>query len=154
MPSNRHCTCNIKVNMWNGRLDYFFNDDNFRLDQIISKRKSLITNIYSKLLHAPPVIFSLYVVNVYVPICTLFFLFILKRIKLPKYLFCYNNYFGKLKSISVLYTNFSKIKTLVSGHSRTIIGYEKHKDGKAMLLVLDPSHSPAQVGFSRETTGR
>ncbi|CAG4944319.1 unnamed protein product [Parnassius apollo] len=31
------------------------------------------------------------------------------------------------------------------GHSRTIIGYEKHKDGKATLLVLDPSHSPAQV---------
>ncbi|XP_041981990.1 zinc finger-containing ubiquitin peptidase 1-like [Aricia agestis] len=31
------------------------------------------------------------------------------------------------------------------GHSRTIIGYERHKDGKATLLVLDPSHSPAQV---------
>ncbi|XP_053611212.1 zinc finger-containing ubiquitin peptidase 1-like [Plodia interpunctella] len=31
------------------------------------------------------------------------------------------------------------------GHSRTIIGYEKHKDGKATLLVLDPSHSPAQI---------
>ncbi|GBP80456.1 Zinc finger with UFM1-specific peptidase domain protein [Eumeta japonica] len=31
------------------------------------------------------------------------------------------------------------------GHSRTIIGYEKHKDGKATLLVLDPSHAPAQV---------
>ncbi|XP_050664662.1 zinc finger-containing ubiquitin peptidase 1-like isoform X2 [Leptidea sinapis] len=31
------------------------------------------------------------------------------------------------------------------GHSRTIIGYEKHRDGKATLLVLDPSHSPAQV---------
>ncbi|XP_048478556.1 zinc finger-containing ubiquitin peptidase 1 [Plutella xylostella] len=31
------------------------------------------------------------------------------------------------------------------GHSRTIIGYEKHKDGKATLLVLDPSHSPAQM---------
>ncbi|KAJ2945429.1 hypothetical protein O0L34_g241 [Tuta absoluta] len=31
------------------------------------------------------------------------------------------------------------------GHSRTIIGYEKHKDGKSTLLVLDPSHSPAQV---------
>ncbi|XP_028042419.1 zinc finger-containing ubiquitin peptidase 1-like [Bombyx mandarina] len=31
------------------------------------------------------------------------------------------------------------------GHSRTIIGYEKHKDGKATLLVLDPSHSPSQV---------
>jgi hypothetical protein len=34
---------------------------------------------------------------------------------------------------------------IVTGHSRTIIGYEKHKDGKATLLVLDPSHSPAQV---------
>ncbi|KAH9634258.1 hypothetical protein HF086_011518 [Spodoptera exigua] len=33
------------------------------------------------------------------------------------------------------------------GHSRTIIGYEKHKDGKATLLVLDPSHSPAQVSY-------
>lgn len=31
------------------------------------------------------------------------------------------------------------------GHSRTIIGYEKHKDGKSTLLVLDPSHAPAQV---------
>ncbi|KAL4705811.1 hypothetical protein ACJJTC_006531 [Scirpophaga incertulas] len=33
----------------------------------------------------------------------------------------------------------------IRGHSRTIIGYEKHKDGKETLLVLDPSHSPAQV---------
>lgn len=31
------------------------------------------------------------------------------------------------------------------GHSRTIIGYEKHRDGKSVLIVLDPSHAPAQV---------
>ncbi|KAK7872906.1 hypothetical protein R5R35_004227 [Gryllus longicercus] len=37
------------------------------------------------------------------------------------------------------------------GHSRTIVGVEQHKDGTLVLLVLDPSHSPAQMQQLRNT---
>lgn len=32
-----------------------------------------------------------------------------------------------------------------SGHSRTIMGVEQLRDGSITMLVLDPSHSPAQM---------
>ncbi|XP_014260932.1 zinc finger with UFM1-specific peptidase domain protein-like [Cimex lectularius] len=37
------------------------------------------------------------------------------------------------------------------GHSRTIIGVEQLRDGTENLLILDPSHSPMQMGGIRST---
>ncbi|KAF5270661.1 hypothetical protein FQA39_LY01399 [Lamprigera yunnana] len=38
------------------------------------------------------------------------------------------------------------------GHSRTIMGVEVHRDGTIVLLVLDPSHSPTQMGQLLDTS--
>ncbi|KAF2893498.1 hypothetical protein ILUMI_12680 [Ignelater luminosus] len=38
------------------------------------------------------------------------------------------------------------------GHSRTIMGVEVHRDGTITLLVLDPSHSPQQMGQLADTS--
>ncbi|XP_078035022.1 zinc finger-containing ubiquitin peptidase 1 isoform X4 [Augochlora pura] len=39
-----------------------------------------------------------------------------------------------------------------SGHSRTIIGVEQLRDGSITMLVLDPSHSPAQMAQFNSTS--
>lgn len=39
-----------------------------------------------------------------------------------------------------------------SGHSRTIIGVEQLRDGSITMLVLDPSHSPAQMAQFNNTS--
>lgn len=38
-----------------------------------------------------------------------------------------------------------------TGHSRTIMGIEVHRDGSLVLLVLDPSHSPQQMAQLGDT---
>lgn len=40
----------------------------------------------------------------------------------------------------------------VLGHSRTIMGCEQLRDGSINLLVLDPSHSPYQMGQLSDTS--
>lgn len=38
------------------------------------------------------------------------------------------------------------------GHSRTIIGAEQLRDGSITMLVLDPSHTPAQMTHFNSTS--
>lgn len=42
--------------------------------------------------------------------------------------------------------------TLDSGHSRTIMGVEQLRDGSIIMLVLDPSHSLAQMAHFNSTS--
>lgn len=42
--------------------------------------------------------------------------------------------------------------SLFVGHSRTIIGVEQLRDGSITMLVLDPSHSPAQMAQFNSTS--
>lgn len=41
---------------------------------------------------------------------------------------------------------------LCPGHSRTIMGVEQLRDGSIIMLVLDPSHSPAQMAHFNSTS--
>ncbi|KAI4473146.1 hypothetical protein M0804_015465 [Polistes exclamans] len=41
---------------------------------------------------------------------------------------------------------------MFEGHSRTIIGVERLRDGSITMLVLDPSHSPSQMAQFNSTS--
>lgn len=48
--------------------------------------------------------------------------------------------------------NVKALKFHFLGHSRTIMGCEQLRDGSINLLVLDPSHSPYQMGQLCDTS--
>lgn len=41
---------------------------------------------------------------------------------------------------------------IFTGHSRTIIGTEQLRDGSITMLILDPSHCPAQMSQFKNTS--
>lgn len=51
-----------------------------------------------------------------------------------------------------VYGMISNLKLMFLGHSRTVMGCEQLRDGSLNLLVLDPSHSPYQMGQLSDTS--